>query len=128
MARKKNRKRQPAQVVFPAPLAATLVVAAVLALSYLWLCGRCENLGREIRDLERSLSSVKVRAQTEAYKWSNLTSPRQFEEILRRHGLDMTWPEEDRVVRLRASSLRHLHREVRETYQLVQSAPVMRHD
>ena len=128
MPRKKNRKRQPAQVVFPAPLAAVLVVAALLALSYLWLCGRCENLGREIRDLERSLSAVRVRAQTEAYKWSNLTSPRRFEEILHRHGLDMTWPEESRVVRLRASSLRNLHEEVTETYQVVQSTPYMRHD
>ena len=115
-------------MVFPAPLAACLVLAAVIALSYLWLCGRCENLGREIKDLERELAAIEVRVQSEEYKWTNLTSPRRFELILRRHGLNMSWPEEGRVVRLRASGMRNLEQEVTRTYQIAQSLGTTRND
>lgn len=108
MAGKRNKKKQAAKVVFPAPLAALLVVVTVLGLSFLWLCGRCENLGRAIKALEHEITDVKVRVQSEEYKWSNLTSPERFEKILQQHELEMSWPGDERVVRLRTSSLHEL--------------------
>lgn len=121
MARKRNKRKQPAKVVFPAPLAALLVVVAVLSLSFLWLCGRCENLGRAMKSLEHDVSDIKVRVQSEEYKWSNLTSPERFAQILHQHELNMSWPGDDRVVRLRTSSLHELASEGIPRNQYAQS-------
>lgn len=128
MARKRNKKKQPAAVVFPAPLAAFLVVVIVLSLSYLWLCGRCENMGPVIKGLEQDLADVQVRVQSEEYKWSNLTSPKRFAKILEEHGLTMSWPDDDRVIRIRTSSLRELAREGIPRNQYAQNHVGQRND
>ena len=47
--RTKNRPKANARRIFPAPLALVLGLVAVLSVTYLWLCGRCEQLGQEIK-------------------------------------------------------------------------------
>ena len=98
--RKRNRKRKEQGVAFPAPLAAVLALAAVVALSYLWVCGRCETVGRSIKGLEAELKEVQKRLINEQYKWSNMKSPRNIETLLKRHGMEMIWPDEAHIVRL----------------------------
>ena len=99
--KKKNKKKTKEALVFPAPLAAAMMIAAVVALSYLWLCSRCEALGMDIKTLEREKVDVHKRVLNEEYKWSNMKSPRNIEAFLRRHKLDMTWPKEKHIVRIR---------------------------
>lgn len=99
--RNKNRKKQSAGFIFPAPFAAALTLAAVLALSYLWLCGRCESLGVQIKALEAKKTDLHNRVINEEYKWSNLKSPRNIELFLQQHNLVMTWPDESRIIRVR---------------------------
>jgi len=54
MAAKKN-KRLKAKAdgrVFPVPFTAAVVVGVMGALLYVWMCIRCDMLGKEIRKLE----------------------------------------------------------------------------
>jgi hypothetical protein len=110
----KNRRKNKMRVrgrkpgirgVFPGTLFGVLLVMAVFALTYLYLCGRCDALGKKINELEKIRDTLRRDVVTEEYKWSNLTSPKSMEELLKKHGLTMTWPSEDSVVRLRRNPL-----------------------
>ena len=101
MARhKKNRKKDSEGFIFPAPFAAILGAVAVISLGYLWLCGRCDSLGKQIKGLEEKKVEIHKRVINEEYKWSNMKSPGNIEQILQKHHLVMTWPGPERVVRL----------------------------
>lgn len=100
--RTKNRPKANARRIFPAPLALVLGLVAALSVTYLWLCGRCEQLGQEIKRKERALVELRRHVVNEEYKWSNLTSPQNMQRLLQAHQLVMTWPSERDVVRLGA--------------------------
>ena len=103
--RKKNKKKNVRAVGFPSPLAAILVSVGLLSLVHLWLCGRCEALGKEITTLEKRKIEAHRRALNEQYKWSNMKSPQNMERLLKRHHLEMRLPNESFVVRVRTSVL-----------------------
>jgi hypothetical protein len=110
--RRKNklrvRSRKPGvRGVFPGTLFAILLVVASFALTYLYLCSRCDALGKKINELEKTRDALRREVVTEQFKWSNLTSPKSMEELLKKHGLIMTWPSEDSVVRLHRNPLPH---------------------
>jgi hypothetical protein len=98
--RRQNIKKGSEGPIFPAPLAAILSAAAILSLSYLWFCGRCEALGMQIQALESKKAELHKRVINEEYKWSNMKSPQTIEDLLHRFNLAMVWPEENRVVRM----------------------------
>ena len=100
MARNKNRKRDEVPGVFPAALAMLLGGAIVVALSYLWLCGRCDSIGRRIKQFEQQKLAVERARVNEEFQWSNMTSPQNMEKLLKAHGLEMSWPAEKNVVRI----------------------------
>ena len=105
MARhKKNRKKDSDGFIFPAPFAAILGAVAVISLGYLWLCGRCDSLGRQIKGLEEKKVEIHKRVINEEYKWSNMKSPGNILALLQHHNLLMNYPDESRVVRLRFRS------------------------
>lgn len=99
--RKKNRRKDPKGIVFPRSLAGILGFAVVVALSYLWFCDRCDALGIQIKALEGRKLEMHRRVLNEEYKWSNMRSPRNIENLLQRFNLVMTWPEEQRVIRMK---------------------------
>ena len=105
MANKKrttNRKKtQNKGFVFPAPLAAILALVAVTCLSYLWLCGRTEALGSEIKRLENKKAHMQRQVANEEYKWSIAITPQNIKKALDRWELEMTWPTENQVVHVR---------------------------
>ena len=73
--RKKNRKKDSEGFIFPAPFAAILGAVALVSLGYLWLCGRCEAMGAQIKMLENRKVEAHKRVINEEYKWSNMKSP-----------------------------------------------------
>ena len=87
--------------MFPAPLACILGAAAIVSLSYLWLCGRCGDMGAHIKALEDRKAELRKRVINEEYKWANMKSPHNIEQLLQKFNLAMTWPDESRTVRLR---------------------------
>ncbi len=107
MKTKRRRKSRKAEVRIPFPmlLANILVFIAVFGLSYVWLCARCDTLGREIKRLETVHRVAKVRVINEQDRWSNLLAPANLERALRRHHLAMTLPDERRIVRVRRGGI-----------------------
>lgn len=97
--RKKTKKNQ-VQVPFPVVLANVLVLVAVLGLSYMWLCSRCDALGREIKNKETELAAARKRLVNEQDRWSSITSPLNLRRAIRKHNLEMNMPREKQVVKV----------------------------
>ncbi len=91
-------KKNQVQVPFPVLLANILVLVAVMGLSYMWLCSRCDALGKEIKSQEAALADAQKRLVSEQDRWSTITAPANLERAIRRHGLGMVLPENNRVV------------------------------
>ncbi len=98
--KKKKTKKNQVQVPFPVLLANVLVLVAVLGLSYMWLCSRCDALGKEIKGKERELIAVEKRLVNELDRWSQITSPANLERAIREHNLGMTMPRDAQIVRV----------------------------
>lgn len=95
----KSKKKQ-ARVPFPSMLAYMLVAVTVLGLSYVWVCTRCDALGKEIKRKEAELAAAQKRLVNEQDRWSSITSPANLERAIRKHRLAMTMPKENQVVRV----------------------------
>jgi hypothetical protein len=102
--KRRNRKKDAESGVIVSPVAAILLGVAVLSLGYLWVCGRCDALGRQITALEVRKTALHRQVLKEDYKWSRMKSPRNIERLLARHGLSMQWPAERDVVRIHADA------------------------
>ncbi len=98
--RNKKKKKNQVQVPFPVALANVLVLVTVLGLSYMWLCARCDALGREIKGKEAELASAQKRCNNEQERWSIMTSPSNLRQAIRKFGLDMDMPLESQVVKM----------------------------
>ncbi len=99
--KKKKMKKNQVQVPFPVLLANVLVLVAVLGLSYMWLCSRCDALGKEIKGKERKLSVAQKRLVNEQDCWSSYTSPANLERAIKKHRLNMVMPREAQIIRVR---------------------------
>ncbi|MDZ8117116.1 hypothetical protein [Pontiella agarivorans] len=95
---KRKMKQNQVQVPFPVLLANVLVLVAVMGLSYMWLCSRCDALGRDIKAKEAELAQAQKRLVNEQDRWSTITSPANLERAIKRHRLKMSMPELNRVV------------------------------
>lgn len=99
--KKKKSASKHVRVPFPVLLSNVLVLAAILGLSYMRICARCDALGKEIKQKESVLANAEKRLMNEQDRWSNLTSPSGLERAIRRHGLNMVMPSEQQIVRVR---------------------------
>lgn len=100
-----NGRKQVVRSVFPRTLFVVLFVLGGCALGYLYLCGRCDALGKKISALEKQRDNLRREIVNEEFKWSNMTAPESMEKLLKKHQLTMIWPSEDSVVRLRRNPL-----------------------
>jgi hypothetical protein len=100
MARK-NRKKGQAGLGFPIPLVVALVAIAGLSLVYVCLQSRMGSLGRDIKVLEARRDQLREKVVREQCNWARLQSPSSIEQALKAHGLAMTWPGRDQIVRVR---------------------------
>ncbi len=96
----RKKKKNQVQVPFPVVLANVLVLVAVLGLSYMWLCARCDALGREIKGKEAELAAAQKRHNNEQERWSIMTSPSNLRRAMRKYGLDMQMPKESQIVKV----------------------------
>lgn len=101
MARR-NRKKSQEGFVFPVPLATLLVVVAGLALFFVCLKSKTEGLGQEIKTLEARRDQLRQDVVKEQCEWARMLAPSSIEQSLKMHGLVMTWPNRDQIVRVRA--------------------------
>jgi hypothetical protein len=103
--RRKTSRKAEVRIPFPNMLAGFLVCAAVLGLSYVWLCARCETLGSDIKRLEIELRTARQRAINEQDRWSNMLAPANVERALDYHQLAMHLPDERQIVRVRRGTV-----------------------
>ncbi len=96
--KRRNRKKRVDGFVVSKNFAGILVFVSVAALSYLWLCSRCDELGREIKTLEGEQVQLENKFLNEEYKWMSMKSPSKLENTLLHYGISMTWPRRDQVV------------------------------
>lgn len=82
-----------------------VVLVVALALAYLRVESRCEQLGGDIQKLEKRSEELDKRLQNEECKWVRMRSPDGLEQALKRHRLVMTWPRQDQIVTLREVEL-----------------------
>jgi len=102
--RKKKKKKNQVQVPFPVLLANVLVLVAVLGLSYMWLCSRCDALGKDIKGKEAELVAAQKRLVNEQDRWSYITSPANLERAIKKYRLNMIMPRESQIIRVRYQS------------------------
>ncbi len=86
--------------LFPAPLAGVLTLAALIALSYLWLCGRCDAISAEIQQIEHRRVELRRRLVAEEYRWAQMNTLSRIRAALANFGIVMEAPEERRILRL----------------------------
>ena len=97
---KKKTKKNQVQVPFPVVLANVLVLVAVLGLSYMWLCSRCDALGKNIKHKEAELYTAQKRLVNEQDRWSSITSPGNLQRAIKKYNLGMIMPRENQVTRV----------------------------
>lgn len=98
--RRKRKKKNQVQVPFPVVLANVLVLVAVLGLSYVWLCSRCNALGKDIKRKEAELVTAQKRLVGEQDRWSIATSPGNLQRAIKKYRLNMVMPRERQIVRV----------------------------
>ena len=88
--------------MFPPPLALMLALVAGIFVVYVCIQSRTEALGREIKALEAKRDQLRTKVVKEQCEWARMQAPGSMEKALKEHGLVMTWPGRDQIVRLRA--------------------------
>ena len=83
-------------------VAFSLLVAA-LAVVYLGLSNTCESIGRQIKKMENEQAELHKRVVNEERNWATARSTPNMERLMERHGIVMSWPAEQNIIRLRAA-------------------------
>lgn len=97
--RRVNRKRNRG-VSIPPWAALALVAVVFLAVGYVWIGYRCQQLSGEIKRLEDSRADLQRRTGNEQYKWANQTTLSRLEAKLAEFRIEMGFPPSSRIVRL----------------------------
>ena len=101
--KRKNRRKKKLNSSFrPAPFAAVVIVVTIIAGVYSYLQYSCQQLGNEIKALEKHKSILKTRYMNEECRWMEEKSPENITKALRRYNIVMQWPTARQIVRLRA--------------------------
>lgn len=104
MARRRNRKNKRLDgSSFPVHFAGVVILISVLGLSYVWLVGQCDALGKELKALEKEQSTLHKKYLNEEFRWMRAKSPRNMERALARHKIAMDWPRSGQIVLLQRS-------------------------
>lgn len=102
--RVKTARREVNGKFFPGLTAIVLVVAAGLALGYLGLDGRCNDLSDAIKKLEEKKRDLDRRVVNEQNKLVKQTAPENILRILQAHRLVMALPSRTNVVHVKRAT------------------------
>lgn len=102
---RRNRKRQVYAKVLPRSVAGLIVLMVTLVLVYWVMDSKCAQLGQEIRKCEQKIQTLNAEYAREESRWSEKNTPEKLEEAMLQHGIAMSYPAADQVVRMDASGL-----------------------
>ena len=100
---RRNRKRQVRVKFLPVPAAGVIVLAASVALSYLFMDSKSAQLGQEIRKCEQKYTALENERVREEARWNEKKTPEKLERAMLQHGILMTYPTAEQVVRMDAN-------------------------
>ncbi len=84
----------------PAPFIGLMMLTGSMVLGYLWIDTLCGALGQQIRTLETRYEALDGECRRESDRWTAMKAPENIEQALLRHGLNMTLPHGEQVVRM----------------------------
>jgi hypothetical protein len=79
------------------------LLAAALAMLYLSLYNTCETIGRQIKKLEFDRAELHKQVVNEERNWAMARSIGNMEQLMENHGIVMSWPAEQNIIRLHAA-------------------------
>jgi len=77
-----------------------VVLAVSVALSYWFMDSKSAQLGQEIRKCEQKYSALENERVREESRWNEKKTPEKLERAMLQHGILMTYPTPDQVVRM----------------------------
>ena len=77
------------------------VLSAAVAMVYLGMLNTCETLGQQIKRLEVQQFELHKRAVNEERNWAAARSISNMEQLMARHGIAMSWPDQRNIIRMR---------------------------
>jgi hypothetical protein len=98
---RQNKRKNRTDGAFPKRLVLVVVAAVSVILVYICVQNRMDEMGREIKKLEADHDRLRAKFIKEQCEWARMQSPANIERALREHGLVMTWPSRDQIVRIR---------------------------
>lgn len=99
---RRNRKRQVHAKVLPPSVAGIAVLIVSMVLCYWFMDAKCAQLGQEIRKHEQKVASLEDERVREEARWSEKKTPEKLEQAMLQHGIAMSYPTSDQVVRMDA--------------------------
>ena len=96
---RRNRKRQVRVKFLPVPAAGVIVLAASVALSYWFMDSKSAQLG-QIRKYEQKYAALEGERVREESRWNEKKTPEKLERAMLQHGIMMTYPTPEQVVRM----------------------------
>jgi len=100
-----NRKKQVHAKVVPSSVAGIFMLMIGLALLYWVMDSKCDVDGQEIRKYEQKLQSIEAEYAREEARWNEKNTPEKLEEAMLQHGIAMSYPSADQVVRMDTSGI-----------------------
>lgn len=85
-------------------LVVCLLALFLSAFGWLWLNNQCELGSARIKELEQQKIALRQRVANEEFKWSNMTTYENMMKLLKGHNVEMGWPQERQIVRIRRAS------------------------
>ena len=98
---KRNRKKRVHASLMPTRWVSVLLLVVGFSIAYVLLDSTCGSLSERIRALEAEQEDIAFKLRREQNRWAAMTTADQIELALNRHGLNMTLPSGEQVVRLR---------------------------
>ena len=75
-----------------------LVLGLIIGAVYMHINNSCVSLGREITGQEKEIIKIKNQLVIENQRWATLTSPRNLEQAIQRHWLNMSMPNNTQII------------------------------
>ena len=97
---RRNRKRQVRLQFLPRTAVGVIVTIVTVALVYWFVDSKCSLLGQEIRKHEQKYAALENERVREAARWDEKKTPEKLERAMLQHGLAMTYPTAEQVVRM----------------------------
>lgn len=97
---RRNRKRQVRAHFLPRTAVGVIVSVVTVALIYWFVDSKCALLGQEIRKHEQKYVALDNERVREAARWDEKKTPEKLERAMLQHGLAMSYPTAEQVVRM----------------------------